>query len=182
MTIRQQGAPATSMTAAEIQRQYATALRTIATCAVSSTGRIEFNIQRILRSPNTFLGMHWREKNRERKAWQVTFTNAIVDALGVPAAQALLGPDSGLHGAKGGCQAKRRLEVIRCAPSRRNFVRDDDNLTFALKPVLDALKHCGLLKDDRREWLERPTVTQDLSADKTFWTRIVIDAASGAQA
>lgn len=170
-----------SMTAAEFQRQYATALRTITTCAVSSTGRIEFHIQRILRSPNTFLGMHWREKNRERKAWQLTFTNAIVDTLGVPAAQGLLGPKSGLHGATGGCQARRAIDVIRFAPSRRNFVRDDDNLTFALKPLLDALKHCGLLRDDRREWLQRPTVTQDLSADKTFWTWIAIDAAEAAR-
>lgn len=166
-----------TMTAAEFQRRCATALRTVATCSISSSGRIEFNIRRILRSPNTFLGMHWREKNRERKAWQVTFTNAVVDTIGLPAAQALLGPDSGLHGATGGCQTRRRVHVIRFAPSRRNFVRDDDNLTFALKPVLDALKHCGLLKDDRREWLERPPVIQDLSADKTFWTWIAIDTA-----
>src|SRR5262245_32308819 len=98
---------------------------------VAITGRTEFRIQRKLRSPNEILGRHWREKGRERKAWQAAFENALVGALGVTKAQALLGPGAALVGCRGGCQDRRRVEIVRLAPARRNFIRDDDNLRFA---------------------------------------------------
>lgn len=145
--------------------------------AVSPTGRIEFRIQAQLRSPNVLLGRHWREKHRERKAWQAHLTNALVMAIGMRAAQRLLIPESGLHGATGvRCSARRRVEVVRFAPARRNLIRDDDNLRFCVKPLLDALKQLGLIRDDRRGWIDLPVPTQELSKDGTFWSWIAIDA------
>lgn len=143
---------------------------------VTREGRIEFRIQRALRSPNEYLGMHWREKHRERKAWEAHLTNAIVASEGIPAARALLGPGAALSHCVGQCSVRRRIEVIRLAPSKRNFVRDDDNLRFAVKPLLDALKRVGLIKDDRRQWIDLPLPTQEVSTDRTFWTWIAIDA------
>ena len=149
-------------------------LRSAELAAVGVDGRIEFRIQRVLRSPNTYLGMHWREKNRERKAWMASLSNAVVAAVGISRAQQLLGPESGIPNCTGGCTVRRRVEVTRFAPTRRNFVRDDDNLRFAVKPVLDALKHLGLIRDDHRKWIELALPTQELSTDGTFWTWIAV--------
>ncbi len=145
--------------------------------AVSPEGRIEFRIQRVLKSPNVTLGAHWRVKYRERQQWQAHLLNALVLSLGTVHAQRLLRPAVALPGCTGGCRDRRRVEVTRFAPSRRHFVRDDDNLRFAVKPVLDALKQLGLIRDDHRKWLDLALPTQDLSNDKTWWTWIAIDAA-----
>lgn len=143
--------------------------------AVGPEGRLEFRIQRKLRTPNEYLGMHWREKGRERKAWTAHFANALITALGVPCARALLGPGAPLIGCDGGCTSRRRIEVIRWAPTPRNFIRDDDNLRFTVKPLLDALKHLGVIRDDHRKWLEVESPTQDMSHDGTFWTWVAVD-------
>lgn len=121
--------------------------------------------------------MHWREKSRERKAWQAHVVNALVLSCGYATARTLVHAEA-LPGAQGGCMDRRRVEVIRLAPARRNFIRDDDNLRFAVKPLLDALKHVGLIRDDHRKWIDLPLPTQDVSSDGTFWTWIALDAAA----
>lgn len=138
---------------------------------------LELRIPRRLRTPNEFLGMHWREKSRERQAWEGSLASAVAGALGVPDAQRLLKPNIGLPGCQGvGCLDRRRVTVVRLAPSRRNFIRDDDNLRFTVKPVLDAMKHLGLIRDDHRKWIELPLPTQDVAADGRFWTVISLEA------
>ena len=49
---------------------------------------------------------------------------------------------------------KRRLEVIRYIKSRKSSM-DETNLQGSLKPIEDALVLAGVLKDDKREWLDR---------------------------
>lgn len=149
-------------------------LRVQELACLSPAGCIEIRIQRKLRSPNEILGRHWREKSRERKQWQAHIVNALVLSCGHAAASALLKPDA-LLGAKGGCVVRRRVDVIRYVPKKANFIRDDDNLAFAVKPLLDALKHAGLIRDDRRRWIELPLPTQEISNDGTFWTWIAIN-------
>lgn len=157
-------------------RQTVTELRARGLCGVTETGGLAFQIQRELRSPNRFLGMHWREKYRERKRWQAALTNAVVESLGLPAAQQRLSPASGLPGATGvRTHIRQRVTLERQAPSRRRFVRDDDNLRFAIKPILDALKQLELIFDDRRTWIELVEPTQAVSADGTFWTHLTIE-------
>lgn len=141
-----------------------------------SSRMIEFRIQRKLRSPNEILGRHWREKGRERKTWQVTCETALVIAVGVTVAQELLAPGAALYGCRGGVvKAKRRVTVTRLVPRRSAFIRDDDNLRFAVKPILDALKQLGLIYDDAREWCELALPTQDIAPDRGWWTHILVE-------
>jgi hypothetical protein len=153
--------------------------RPVETALVFPSGRIEFRIQRKLRSPNELLGRHWREKSRERKLWQASMENALIDAIGVTRAQALLAPGAALVGCHGMCTTRRQVEVTRFAPRPRNFLRDDDNLRFAAKSLVDALKHLGLIRDDHRKWCELAIPTQAVSDDGAFWTWVVVDAVEG---
>ena len=70
---------------------------------------------------------------------------------------------------------KVRVTVERHVPSARNFIRDDDNLRFAVKPLLDALKRDGYIKNDSRKWIEHDTPTQHVSADGKAWTIVRLE-------
>ncbi len=100
----------------------------------------------------------------------------VLDAIGARGAQQLLGPRSGMPGARGGCTERRRVTVVREVPHVREFILDDDNLEYSLKPLLDGIKQAGLIRDDRRKWIDRPPVDQRVSADGYHWTRITIEA------
>lgn len=164
---------ATALTPLEAQ---GLGLRAQGTCTPTVTGGLAFRLQRELLSPNRILGMHWREKYRERKRWQAALSNAVVESLGLFVARRLLSESSGLGGAEGGrCAVRQRITLERLAPSRRRFIRDDDNLRFAIKPLLDALKHLGLIYDDGRAWVELMEPTQGVSADGTFWTLLTLE-------
>ena len=120
-------------------------------------------IPRELRSPNAWMWKHWRIKQRERESWERDiFVQACV----------WVGTDRvlGMSAPKG----RARVTVTRLVPSKRNFIRDDDNLRFAVKPVNDALKRLGLIKDDNRTWLEQPMPTQRVSIDGAYATVIEI--------
>lgn len=146
---------------------------------LESTGElaaVTFRIQRVLRKPSEYFGMHWREKNRERKRWQGTLTNALVLSCSVRVAQDLLTDRCGLPGAIGERPTSaRRVTIERLVPSARNFIHDDDNLAFSCKPLLDALKQLGLIRDDKRTWCERIGPRQAVSDDGTYWTVITIE-------
>src|SRR5256885_4720208 len=138
-----------------------------------------FHIQRELHTANALVGQHWTRKHRERVRWQTAFCNALVDAEGVAFAQARLLPTSGLFGATG--QESNRtwgrqtiVRITRLVPSMQHFIRDEDNLMFAAKQLVDALKRCGFVYDDDRRWCERPLPTQALSADGTHWTMVEV--------
>ena len=75
----------------------------------------------------------------------------------------------------GGDARKMRLTVERQVPTRRHFIRDDDNLRFSVKPLCDALKRGGYIYDDSRKWLEHPTPTQSVSPDGQDWTIVTIE-------
>jgi hypothetical protein len=146
---------------------------------------IELRMPRRLESPNTWNGRHWRVKHRisqewehaigsawfarlaeegKRKGQQAGFGNALEAALGPKKAYGFEAP-------------KMRVEVERHVPSSRNFIRDDDNLRFSVKPLLDALKRQGYIKNDSRKWLDHPTPTQHVSADGKDWTIVRIKCA-----
>lgn|SRR6185369_8075592 len=156
-------------------------LRPIEICAVSPAGRIEFRIQRELKNYNAGnRNGHWRQKHRSMRVWQTALSNAVVTSLGHARACELLCPDSGLFGAKGTrVTERRRIEIIRFAPSRRRFVKDTfENLPWCAKELRDAIKHTGLIFDDSETWTET-VIDQDLSPDGTWWTWVAIDAPSG---
>jgi hypothetical protein len=145
---------------------------------------LELRIPRRLESPNTWNGRHWRVKHRISQDWAheiggAWFQKIADDArakgkrAGVgDALEAMIGPKK----AYGFEAARMRVEVERHVPSARNFIRDDDNLRFAVKPLLDALKRLGYIKNDSRKWLDHPTPTQHVSADGRDWTVVRIEA------
>ena len=133
---------------------------------------MRLKIPRRLESPNTWNGRHWRVKHRLSKEWaQAVWTQAAMcrGKLTVPAL---------VHRHLAG-QAKRKVRVTveRHVPSRRHFIKDDDNLRFCVKPLMDALKRQGYIYDDAREWLEHPPPTQHVSTDGQDWTMVTIEAA-----
>ena len=141
-------------------------------------GRFELRIPRRLESPNTWQGRHWRVKHRLSQQWESAIGAALCDLVGprgFSILMAFLGPKCVAGGEAPG---RRRVEVERHVPSKRNFIQDDDNLRFAVKPLLDALKRQGYIKNDSRKWLEHPTPTQQVSADGQDWTVLRIERAA----
>jgi hypothetical protein len=141
---------------------------------------LRLRIQRQLRGVNQWSGAHYASKtgrHAESKMWQASIANAVTLSLGVRVSLVLLSPASGLPTAVGACTTRRRVSVQRLTPSARRFLRDDDNLVGAEKPLYDALKRLGLLKDDSTKWVDRVRLPQAVSPDGTFWTIIEIGPA-----
>lgn len=138
---------------------------------------LEFRIQRRLETPNIWNGRHWRVKHRISQEWEGAIGATRMWTRGqvrsdVSLVQCLTGP----AGVGLGAQGRVRVEVERHVPSGRNFIRDDDNLRFCVKPLLDALKRQGYIKNDSRKWLDHPTPTQHISSDGKDWTVVRIEA------
>ncbi len=157
------------------------ALRPIERASISPSGRIEFRIQRPLKNANgPNRNGHWSKKHAGRQAWQTSLCNALVMSIGYPAACKLLVDDSGLAGARGTrVQDRRRVEIRRYCPSKRNFIKDTfDNLPWSAKELRDAIKHLGLIRDDNDTWTDT-VIDQDISPDGCWWTWIAIDRIAG---
>jgi Holliday junction resolvase RusA-like endonuclease len=122
---------------------------------------LELRIPRRLESPNQSRGGHWRVRHRITRAWEEEIALAAKLAGSWP-------PD--------GHTSRRRVTIERHVPSRRNFVRDADNLRFSVKPVLDSLTRLGFIRNDSRVWLDHPEPTQHVSADGSDYTVIRIEA------
>lgn len=129
---------------------------------------IEFRVARELISPNKWRA-HWAKGHQLMKWWHDALTTALVAASG-SASRARFLSEGGFPKQT----AKVRVEVIRQVPSRRNFIRDDDDLRYTTKPLNDALKHAGLIRDDNRKWMEQGMPVQELAPDGHYWTIVRI--------
>jgi Holliday junction resolvase RusA-like endonuclease len=142
-------------------------------------------IPRELVSPNQWNGRHWRVKHRISQEWEVEIGWAVVALQARQHGGAAASTTAGLmQWAQGRAipmpvPARVRVSVTREVPSGRNFIRDDDNLRFCVKPLLDALKRQGYIKNDSRKWIELPTPEQRISADGKYWTVIALQAVDG---
>ena len=134
---------------------------------------LELRIQRRLDSPNTWNGRHWRVKHRLSQEWELEIAIAVARLMNARTMTAVLAC-FGAFRSTDQVTTKRRVEVSRHVPSTRHFIRDDDNLRFCVKPLNDALKRLGYIRDDSRKWLEHPTPTQHVSSDGKDWTIITI--------
>lgn len=141
-----------------------------------ATKAFTFRIARELRSVNHWQGRHWRVKHRESQDWEGGFTHAMIAATGARGIGSVLWLMNAIPEAKRVCAEKRRVTIQRLAPSRRRFIQDDDNLVAASKPVLDALKRLGFIKDDRRKWIDLVVAPQAVSTDGQFWTHITVES------
>jgi len=142
---------------------------------VAMSMSLELLVPRRLLSPNATRGFHWSVRAREAIAWE----HAIAGTWPAEAASWILAPREPKELFRRGRRLylrrekeRRTVSIVRRVPSRRNFILDDDNLTFAAKPVLDALVRLGLLTDDSRIWTRLAPVTQEVSGDGTDWTVI----------
>jgi hypothetical protein len=135
---------------------------------------LELRIPRRLDSPNTWNGRHWRVKHRLSQDWEQEVGIAVAVFCGANSLRATLRAVCGPKAA-GYDVGKVRVTVERHVPSGRNFIRDDDNLRFSVKPLLDALKRQGYIKNDSRKWLDHPTPTQHVSEDGKDWTVVRIE-------
>jgi len=131
--------------------------------------RWSYHLARILKSPNTWQGRHWRVKDRDTREWQVALAWAVwlSSCHGEPPPQAT---------------GRVRVTVTRFVPTRRHFIRDEDNLRFCTKPLNDALTRLGWIRDDSRRWLEQPLPSQRVSVDHRHWTVVTIEPIAGVEA
>jgi len=116
-----------------------------------------FVIAEKLESPNRYRA-HWSLQNSARAKWEKRLQAVICAAVNVASWEWL-----GQLGRRPACTEKMVLQIVRLVGSSREFIRDDDNLAFSRKGSTDAMKHCGLLKEDRREWLEALSIYQDVA-------------------
>jgi Holliday junction resolvase RusA-like endonuclease len=78
---------------------------------------------------NAILRMHFRAYGRLRKRWEMTLLH---------------------HAMKLGAKPLKPLERARITVTRYSATEPDaDNLRFAGKPILDAMKRVGLILDDK---------------------------------
>lgn len=148
-----------------------------------STDRVlEIVIPVKLESPNRLRHAHRSTRNRETKIWQAALS--VIGGYNVKAWSVVDGVEWRTDG-RGHKQPfelrrkeRRRVTVIRQVATRRQFIRDDENLHYTLKPVNDALKRLGLLYDDSRTWLEQPPVEQQVSPDGVARTIVRIERVS----
>jgi len=140
---------------------------------------LEIVVPKRLESPNVTRGYHWRRRHRETMAWQGLIHGhapRMRPLWSVETNPRLAYDDRGRPYLKTDrIPERRRVTITRLVPSRRNFIRDDDNLRFAAKPVNDALKRLGFLYDDTRTWLEQPAPVQTVDPQGRDLTVIRIE-------
>lgn len=116
-----------------------------------------FVIAEKLQSPNKTQAS-WMLQQSARKKWQRLLEPAIAKAEGAASFSWLKQLDRAPR-----TSVKMALQIVRLVRSTREFIKDDDNLAFSRKQSTDAMKHLGLVKDDRREWLEALPIYQDVA-------------------
>lgn len=89
------------------------------------------DIPRSPNGPRGLLRMHWAARNRYFKLWH-TYIRAAIDNSHKP------------------CKCKMRVSIAQM----RKRLLDKDNMFASVKPILDALTHWKLIKDDSAEWIE----------------------------
>ncbi len=149
-----------------------------ATGHVEADGRIVLRVPRELPSPNVWNGRHWRFKHQLSQTWEKELQHATYHAADVRSFVSWLQVALLFQAAKKNGVSRRRVTITRETPSARSFIKDDDNLRFSVKPLLDALKRIGYIRNDSRKWLDLPTPAQKVSADSQHWTEIIIEGAS----
>ena len=106
-------------------------------------------IKDVPKSPNRVLGHHWSVKAGEKDKWVLLIRSAFLPS--------------------GACREKVRVAIT----VWNTVARDSDNLHASVKPVLDALKHWHLVRDDSPEWIDLD-VQQELCSRKDKRTEIEI--------
>jgi Holliday junction resolvase RusA-like endonuclease len=94
---------------------------------------LTLEIPRIPESPNDLRRFHWRHRHRHDKLWKDEIRYAVLQSRprDIPFARA-------------------RVSIERRSVGRL----DPDNLVSAMKPVIDALRHAGVIENDTDAHIE----------------------------
>lgn len=141
---------------------------------------LAIGVPKRLGSPNETRGYHWRVRHRETKEWELLIGAAIAPYRERWSLIERTEWRRARPGASWGIleqrrQERRRVAVLRHVTHRRKFLRDEDNLRFATKPLTDALKRLGLLYDDARAWLEQEPTLEVVAPNGQDMTLIFIE-------
>ena len=100
---------------------------------------IRLTVRTLPTSTNMLERMHWAVKRRMRRgfAWELRAALADIDLTPAPLIES---PRPG----------KRRVSITIYRPRRL----DPDNCAGGLKPLLDAMRDVGLIRNDSPRWLE----------------------------
>ena len=104
--------------------------------------QLTWTFQRLPRSANRVLRAHWGARCRERDSW-IEYVHSVSGRRPRPV------------------DRKVRLEVT----VHRRKLQDPDNANASVKPLLDALKRTGWLRDDSPRWLDL-SVTEAVEKDR----------------
>lgn len=115
-----------------------------------------------LQSPNQKSG-HPMAQHAERLDWTVAIRNALIVAIDVRTADQVRALDAPAP------SIPMQLRLTREGPSERHFITDPDNLWYAAKRLVDAMKANHLFYDDSSTWLHRLPPAQRVSLDGQYW-------------
>jgi hypothetical protein len=148
---------------------------------MDAVGTVEIRLPHRLESPNKMLHAHWRLRTKDKHAWRTRLLMVMADAAKLSTVSAYEQPYQALIDLCGyqPVTGRRIVRVERLVPSVRNFIKDRDNLTYSVKPLLDQVKKLGFLRDDSMEWIELVPPTQRVSDDGRDWTVIAIEVPAG---
>lgn len=104
---------------------------------------------------NVYKGMHWSMYKKEKDAWLKLVRLHLWQAGGAP-------PEP---------LKKARLKLTRCSSKECDF----DGLVHSFKPIIDALKNCGVIEDDRMSVIGQPSYFWAKSVRKQGYIMISVE-------
>jgi hypothetical protein len=117
-------------------------------------------INAVAPSLNRLLRLHWRKKQALNAMWIMLVRSEFVP-------KSLTGPYP-----NGAAKTKMRVKITLC----HSRLFDRDNAYGSVKPLVDALTHWKIIKDDSAEWLDL-VVGQSLCPHKKRHTIIEVEPA-----
>jgi hypothetical protein len=135
---------------------------------------IRLYLPKFLPSPNQWHWAPWWQKSRIKAAWvEVIRVTAIDNSAAGTRLAALSTPAGALGWMAPPPPVRARVDITRQVATAQKLIRDDDNLSFAAKPLLDCIVQAGFLRGDSREEIDRH-YDQVVSPDGLDWTVIAI--------
>ena len=133
-----------------------------------------FRIPREVRSLNATMWGHWRNAQAEREKWEMDFSGAIAGFVALRSVEGWAAGEREAQRQLLGQRERRRVQVARLIPSRRN-VLDPGNRRACDKHLVDAMKRVGLIHNDNTAWLDHREPIEEIAPDGKWWTVIQLD-------
>lgn len=116
---------------------------------------LEFELKGLPTTTNGSHG-HWATKAKAKRKWIDAVMNYVVQNKAHPSEPL----------------TKAKLTLTRCSSSETDF----DNLVISFKPVVDGLKHAGVIVDDKMSVIGQPTYAWESVKRNAGKIRIKVEA------